>query len=227
MKQAFRQLWRVLTFRTTAEDVASWSYRELGLGLICTWLVGIGRWWDDPRDLMLPVRLGLGSIAYVLVFAGVMWLLLRPIVDNPPTILQVLTFVCFVSPPAALYALPVERWTGMETAIQLNLIFLFIVAVYRVSLLIRFYVVAIKMSVGKALLTTFLPISIAIFSIATMNMLSKIIQFMGGVREEATRRHSMEQFTVTIAAVSVIAAPFLILCYLCILCAENLRRQDR
>jgi hypothetical protein len=226
MKEAFRQLWRVLTFRTTAEDVAKWCYWELGLGLICTWLVGIGRWWDDPRDLPLPVTLGLGSIAYVWIFTFVMWVLIHPIVDNPPTILQVLTFVCFVSPPAALYAIPVEHWTGMETAIQLNLAFLFIVAVYRVSLLIRFFVVAIKMSIGKALLTTFLPISIAIVSIAVMNMMIKIIEFMGGVREEASRRTSMEQFVVIIRDICVVAAPILILCYLWTLYREKLRRED-
>jgi hypothetical protein len=45
-------------------------------------------------------------------------------------------------------------------------------------------------------------------------MISRIMQVMGGLREEETRRHSMEQFIVALAFTSVIVAPVLILCYM-------------
>ncbi len=227
MKQAINQLWRVLTFRTTAEDVASWGYWELGLGLVCTLLVGIGRWWDDPRDLPFVAKSGLGSVAYVLVFAGVLWLTIRPIVDNPPTIRQLLTFVCFVSPPAALYAIPVERWTGMDVARTMNMWFLLLVAVYRLSLLLRFCRKALMLTVPQTVLATFLPVSIGIFWISAMNLTSVVIDFMGGAsREELPNRRAEMEFAVHFfSCFSWVVTPVLAGCYLIMVITRLLERR--
>ena len=52
-------LWfRVLTFRATGEELRSLGWGHLVAGLLCTWIVGIGRYWDHPRAT-LPQYLGL------------------------------------------------------------------------------------------------------------------------------------------------------------------------
>ena len=44
---------RLLTFRSSEEELHRLNYRHLGFGLICTWLVGMGRWWEDPKASFL------------------------------------------------------------------------------------------------------------------------------------------------------------------------------
>lgn len=49
---------------------------------------------------------------------------------------EMLTFVCLTSPPALLYAIPVDQFLSLEVARNINLIFLAVVAAWRVALLI-------------------------------------------------------------------------------------------
>lgn len=39
---------RVLTFRASAEELHAEGRRHLAPGVAATWIVGIGRAWDDP-----------------------------------------------------------------------------------------------------------------------------------------------------------------------------------
>lgn len=39
---------RLLSFRATAADHEQLGRRALAAGLVATWLVGMGRYWDDP-----------------------------------------------------------------------------------------------------------------------------------------------------------------------------------
>ncbi len=41
---------RLLTFRLTREEFLEFDHRHLVFGLCCTWVVGVGRWWDDARQ---------------------------------------------------------------------------------------------------------------------------------------------------------------------------------
>ena len=44
-----RTMARVLFFRASREELLDLDRRHLALGLLATWLVGIGRYWDSPR----------------------------------------------------------------------------------------------------------------------------------------------------------------------------------
>jgi len=97
------RLWlSLLTFRATREDYESLcGGRYLIGGLIACWIVGIGRYWDDPRATLLQ-HTGLGSVAYVFVLAAVLWLIAKPAAPERFTYVGILTFITLTSPPAAL-----------------------------------------------------------------------------------------------------------------------------
>jgi hypothetical protein len=44
---------RLLTFRLTEEEFSELSRWHLLFGIVCTWIVGMGRWWDDPHANLL------------------------------------------------------------------------------------------------------------------------------------------------------------------------------
>ncbi|HWN11147.1 MAG TPA: hypothetical protein VNO50_18050 [Pyrinomonadaceae bacterium] len=69
---------RLLTFRLTREEFLHFNYRHLAFGIACTWLVGIGRWWDDPGAHLLQ-HLGIGSIVYIFLLALLLWLIVWPL----------------------------------------------------------------------------------------------------------------------------------------------------
>lgn len=131
---ALRDLGRLLTFRLSRDGFRSFNRSHLILGLVFTWLVGMGRWWDDPGANLLQ-HLGVGSVVYVFVLAGLLWLVVRPFSPENWKYCHVLTFVALTSPPAILYAIPVERFTELSTAREINVWFLATVAAWRVALL--------------------------------------------------------------------------------------------
>ena len=49
MLQIIKDTFRLLTFRLTREEFFVFGNKHLIFGLICTWLVGIGRYWDNPQ----------------------------------------------------------------------------------------------------------------------------------------------------------------------------------
>ncbi|MCZ7678969.1 MAG: hypothetical protein M5U28_09535 [Sandaracinaceae bacterium] len=106
---------RVLTLQVTREELLGLDRRHLTLGLGVTWLVGIGRWWDDPGANLLQ-HLGLGSLAYVVALSLLLFGVLRPVAGADVTLSRVLTFVTLTAAPGLLYAIPVERFTALEVA---------------------------------------------------------------------------------------------------------------
>ncbi len=52
---------RVLTFRFTRHDIEDFKTTHLVIGLFFTCLVGMGRYWDNPKAELLQT-LGVGSI---------------------------------------------------------------------------------------------------------------------------------------------------------------------
>jgi hypothetical protein len=44
----FRTVARLLTFRLTQKEFLELGGMHLVFGLVCAWLVGMGRYWDDP-----------------------------------------------------------------------------------------------------------------------------------------------------------------------------------
>ena len=63
----FRTVARLLTFRLTQKEFLELGGRHLVFGLVCAWLAGMGRYWDDPGAHLLQ-RLGDGSALSFLSF---------------------------------------------------------------------------------------------------------------------------------------------------------------
>ncbi|HTE19401.1 MAG TPA: hypothetical protein VK689_13585 [Armatimonadota bacterium] len=182
IKDVLRIAFRILTFRATREELQRLELRHLAFGLLCTWLVGIGRWWDDPGAHPLQ-HLGLGSLAYVFVLSGFLWLLLWPLRPQDWSYRRLLTYVSLTSPPAALYALPVERWYGLDIAAQVNVWFLAAVAVWRVALLAVYLRRLGRFGAGRTCVGVLLPIMLIIASLAFLNLERGVFEIMGGLRQ--------------------------------------------
>lgn len=46
-RNVFLTVVRLLSFRATTEELLGLGSRHLAFGLLCTWIVGIGRYWDN------------------------------------------------------------------------------------------------------------------------------------------------------------------------------------
>ena len=106
-------------------------------GLFGTWLVGMGRYWDDEGASLLQ-HLGLGSVIYIFVLAAFIWLIIKPFFVEDWNYFTVVTFIGLTSFPAILYAIPVEKFVGIGTATTMNVWFLITVASWRLCLLYFF-----------------------------------------------------------------------------------------
>jgi hypothetical protein len=211
---------RLLTFRASREELAALDHRHLAVGLGMTWLVGMGRTWDDPT-VEVARRTGLGSVAYVVVLSLVLWLVLLPLrrpVSPRVGYRQVLTFVSCTAPPAALYAIPVERFVSIDAAIQLNLAFLAIVAAWRVALLLHFFARAADLRWYAAVTAALLPIALIVTTLTSLKLAEGAIQIMGGLRER-TAEDGVNGVLLLLTIFSYVGAVPLILIYL-VLCGS-------
>ena len=60
----FRDVLRLLTFRSKRNDFLNFDQKHLIVGIIGTWIVGKVRYWDDP-DAYILQHLGFGSVIYI------------------------------------------------------------------------------------------------------------------------------------------------------------------
>jgi hypothetical protein len=173
---------RLLTFRSSAEELRALDYRHLAFGLVCTWLVGMGRWWEDPKA-NLPQHLGIGSVAYVFVLAVFLWLVLWPLAPPNWKFLNVLTFVSLTAPPAVLYAIPVRHGLSLQTAETVRLWLLAVVAGWRVALLVFYLRRGAGLTGFCWVVAALFPLVFIVFSLTALNLERVVFNFMGGVRE--------------------------------------------
>jgi hypothetical protein len=110
---------RHLFFSLDKEGYASLNGGDLVWGLLVTWLVGMGRYWDHPSAKTLQY-LGVGSLIYVLALTTFLFLLLWPLKIERLSFFRLLTCISLCSLPAALYAIPVEQFMAMEQARSAN-----------------------------------------------------------------------------------------------------------
>jgi len=174
---------RLLTFRASRDELRRLNRRHLVLGLCVTWLIGIGRWWEDSRA-GLPQHLGIGSVIYVFVLALFLWLTLWPMKPECWLYLNVLTFVSLTSLPGILYAIPVRHGLDLHTAQNLRLWFLAIVAGWRVALLYFYLGRGAGLCGGKRLVATLFPLLFVVFGLVALNLEKVVFDFMGGIRSE-------------------------------------------
>jgi hypothetical protein len=177
-----RDAGRLLSFHSTRDEMERFGGAHLALGLGFTWLVGMGRWWDDPTASALQ-KSGVGSLAYVFALSLVLFVIALPLGPRAWSYRHVLTFVSLTSPPAALYAIPVEQWVSLEAATTLNLIFLLIVATWRIGLLVFYFLRYAALAWWKVIATTLLPLSGIVVGLTVLNLERGIIQIMGGLRD--------------------------------------------
>lgn len=180
--EVLRTTLRILTFRARREELVALGHRHLVFGLLCTWLVGIGRWWDDPGASPL-LHTGLGSVVYVFALSLLLWLIAWPLRPEDWSYRNVLTYVSLTAPPAILYAIPVERWFGLDAAAQVNVWFLLVVAVWRVALLVVYLKRLAKLRGGRAAVAVLLPIMGIITVLTRLNLHQVVFNLMGGLRE--------------------------------------------
>jgi len=153
---------------------------HLILGLFCTWIVGIGRYWDNPRVGLLQ-HLGIGSVIYVFVLALLLWSMIWPLRPQDWTYFRVLTFISLVSPPAILYAIPVQFFSSLDTANAVNGISLALVAGWRVALLIFFLARVGRLEPFSLLIATLLPLSLIVVLLTLLNLERVVFDILGGL----------------------------------------------
>ena len=173
---------RLLTFRSSEEELHRLNYRHLGFGLICTWLVGMGRWWEDPKASFLQ-HLGVGSIIYVFVLALFLWLVLWPLTPPHWSFLNVLIFVTLTAPPALLYAIPVRHGLSLQTAQTVRLWLLATVAGWRVALLIFYLRRGAGLAGFRWVLAGLYPLLFIVFTLTALNLEKVVFDIMGGIHE--------------------------------------------
>jgi len=204
---------RLLTFRRPSDAIASHWRFYFAFGLFFTWLAGVGRYWDNPRADLWQY-LGLGSIVYVFGLALVIWLVLLPLKPKLWSYQNVLGFIVLTSPPALLYAFPIERFVPLPIAQSVNAWVLGLVAGWRVALLVVF----LRRVAGLAGLTlvvaVLLPLVGVVVLLAALNLEHVVFEFMSGMRPEDTSPNDTAyEVVVFISVVSVLALPALLIAY--------------
>lgn len=214
---------RLLSFRLTAEDFARLDARHLAFGLAATWIAGMGRYWDHP-DANWAQHLGLGSLVYVFALALFLWLVVMPMRPRHWSYRGVLTFVTLTSPPAILYAIPVERFTDLALAQSINFWFLAVVALWRVALLLWFLRRVAGLSWWIVIVSSLLPLALIVVALAALNLEHVVFQIMAGVHGKDEGPHDLAYAVVfMLALLAWFASPVQLLAYVI---AVVLRRRE-
>jgi hypothetical protein len=206
-------VFRFLTFRLTREEFLLFDNKLLAFGLVSTWLVGVGRWWDDPGAKLFQ-HLGVGSVVYVFLLSLLLWLVVWPLRPRNWSYRHVLTFVSLTSPPALLYAIPVERLTSLETALTLNVWFLGLVATLRVALLVFYLRRHAGLTAFSIIVAALLPITLIIVTLTLLNLERVVFDVMGGLRGAPSANDSAYGVLVMLTILSVVLFIPLLICYI-------------
>jgi hypothetical protein len=212
MLQIIKDTFNLLTFRLTREVMLNFGWQHFIFGLVFTWLVGVGRYWDNPRVGILQL-LGVGSVVYIFALSLFLWLLIYPLKPKDWTYFRVLTFVSLCSPPAVLYSIPVEYFTDIPTANTINAWFLLIVSVWRVSLLVFFLKRFAGLNWVSTVTASILPLNIIVVSLVVLNLEQVVFNMMGGMDNSSPNRNAYE-ILFMISLLSVFIFPIALLFYL-------------
>lgn len=200
---------RLLTFKLTRDEMLGFTNKHLIAGIIGTWIVGMGRYWDDTKASLMQ-HLGLGSVIYIFVLAGFIWLILLPFKIDRWSYKSVLTFIALTSFPAIFYAIPVERFFSIATANSMNVWFLAIVALWRLCLLYYFLKHFTRLSAGNIVTVTFMPICLIISVLTMLNLHKVVFEVMGGIRNPSPHDSSYLVLMLLTGISMILALPLLI-----------------
>ena len=210
--EVVRTALRLIFFRVSQAELVQVGWKQLAFGLGSAWLVGSGRYWDNPR-VGLVQHLGVGSVVYVFILALFLWLIVWPLRPRHWSYFRVLTFVSLVSPPAILYAIPVEYFYPVDTANGFNLLFLAVVATWRVALLVFFLRRLGELDWFSILIATLLPLTLIVVTLTVLNLEKAVFDIMGGIRE-STASDASYGFLFLLSYLSVLIFIPLVICYL-------------
>lgn len=199
-----RTAFRLLTFRASRNELLSLHNGHLAFGLLCTWLVGMGRAWDDEQAGAMQ-HLGIGSVIYVFVLSLLLWLTIRPLRAHDTSYRHILTFVCLASPPGFLYAIPVERFFHVEIARNINLAFLGIVATWRVALLAFYLYRVSSLRWFEVMVATLLPLSAIMAPLTILRVMAQTFEAMAGLREEKSMTNPTVDVLNFLGSLSIVA----------------------
>ncbi len=202
---------RLLTFKLTRDEMLQFNQKHFIAGLIGTWIVGMGRYWDDEGASLLQ-HLGLGSVIYIFVLAAFIWLIIKPFFVENWSYFTVVTFIGLTSFPAILYAIPVEKIVTISAANSINVWFLAIVAIWRLILLNYFLKRFTKLSYGNIITVTLMPICLIITTLTALNLHRVVFDLMGGLRDP--NAHDDSYFIlILLTGISVILTIPLLMAY--------------
>jgi hypothetical protein len=204
-------VFRLLTFRTTREEFGRLDMGHLAVGLTGTWMVGVGRYWDDPGAKLIQ-HLGLGSVIYVFCLAAIIWLIVKPFFVQEWSYYTVLIFITMTSFPGIIYAIPVERFLDIDTAASINVWFLAVVALWRLALLYFFLIRFTRLPFIYITIATLLPVCLIIVTLTYLNLERAVFQIMGGIREK-TSNDAAYAILNLLSVLSVLLAGPLLLSY--------------
>jgi hypothetical protein len=226
MNDVLRTTWRLLTFRATRDELLAVDSRHLAFGLISTWLVGMGRYWDDPRANALQ-HLGVGSVVYVFALSLLLYLVTWPLAPRDWSYRRLLTFVTLLAPPAALYAIPVERFVGAAAARDLNMWFLVVVALWRVSLLFFYLGRVAQLRTGAAAVAGLLPLTAIVTVLFALNLHHVTFDLMGGIRNPSPHDGAYGVLFVLTMVSYLGVIPLLLAYAVLVVAAQRLRYCER
>lgn len=202
-------IFKLLFFNLKKEDFLQFNRKHFFVGLIGTWMVGIGRYWDDPGAHLVQ-HLGLGSVIYIFVLGAIIWLLILPFKIEKWSYFTVVVFISLTSFPAILYAIPVEKFWSIQTSNTINVWFLAIVAAWRLCLLFYFFKQFTELNVLNVLTVTLLPICTIITTLTFLNLHRVVFDVMGGLRESSSHDSSYSVLVVLTVISAILLIPLLI-----------------
>jgi len=205
---------KFLCFLPVRPDMKRLGHHYLFLAVGTAWLAGLGRYWDHPSAQWWQYA-GLGSVAYIFVLALIVWLLFMPLGPKNWSYRNVLTFVGMTSPPAILYAIPVERFMDLAAAQSINVYFLAIVALWRVVMFVLYLVRSAQLKFSLVLFTAPLPMALIITTLAMLNLEQAVFNVMAGLHDaNRTANDAAYGILFMLTVLSVYGSPILLTMYL-------------
>lgn len=201
---------RLLTFRAPGAGIREHPGGYLAFGLVMTWAAGVGRYWDSPQAALWQ-HLGLASLGYVFLLALIIWLIVAPLDPRNWSYRNVLLFVTLTSPPALLYAIPVEVMFSYNVAHTINTAFLAIVAVWRVAFLIVFLTRAAGLKGSTILVAALLPLVLIVNGLTLFGVEHTVYANMVGDHDpNGPGKEGAHAFLSLLCLVSAVLGPALL-----------------
>ncbi|HEX8368816.1 MAG TPA: hypothetical protein VF604_09760 [Pyrinomonadaceae bacterium] len=225
IKRVISDVFRLLTFRVTRAEMLAFGWAHLAFGLISTWLVGIGRYWDNPKAEFLQ-QAGVGSVVYIFALSLLLWFVVKPLRPKDWSYFYVLTFVALVSPPAILDAIPVQMFFGIDRANDINAVFLLFVSIWRLALLVFFLKRFAALNPVYVPVATLLPITMIVFALVMLNLEKAVFSVMGGFVDTTPNDQAFAVLAL-ISFFAMLAFPFLLASYIVIIIIEFSRKRKQ